>query len=251
MKNHSETGHGINVCNLKKTIDTCKRFGSYYAPSNSEISIYNLTKKWEATLKLHESLTKLILQNKAITLERDALFKALNKKITKVIGIVGSLKESDTFKLEVKVIADKIRGFNHMSKTNLVSSHVQEEVRNCDLSFIIRTENYHCLISILKSSPLYIPNENELKVESLNDEHEKMVSLNETIEYLSAQISMTRQARNKALYDRDMGALPAMKACRSYIKGLFGHLSPEFKLVSAIKFRPLPIKYKFEKLEHA
>ena len=42
MKNHSETGHGINVCNLKKTIDTCKRFGSYYAPSNSEITIYNL-----------------------------------------------------------------------------------------------------------------------------------------------------------------------------------------------------------------
>jgi len=251
MKNHSETGHGINVCNLKKTIDTCKRFGSYYAPSNSEITIYNLTKKWQATLTLHESLTKLILQNKVITYERDALFKGLNKKITKVIGIVGSLKETDKFKFEVKLIADKIRGFNHVSKTNLATNLVQEEVRNYDLSFMIRTENYQCLIALLKSSPLYIPNENELKVESLFAEHAKMIALNEKIDYLSEQISLTRQARNEALYDKDMGALTTMKACRSYIKGIFGHHSPEYKLVSAIKFRPLAIKYKYENLEHA
>jgi hypothetical protein len=239
MSAQLNTGHGINIRNFKEAILLSENFGHLYAPCNDHIKIPQMLQHWKYLMEVNDEYINELHRARTLIKEREGIFRELNKKITKLSGLACSLHESADFKLEVKKLADLIRGF----KTKKMLQNGQQAREWADsLSYTGRTENFKKLIHLLHASKRYAPNEKLFSIQMLYAEHAKMDALNMQINRQLNLVHHRRMARNSALYDAETGVLEIMKSCRSYIKGLFGAGSEEYKKFSALKFRVLPKK---------
>jgi len=237
MAKISETGHGINISNYKLLIDKCTGFGGTYAPSNNDLKIGNMTTQWADVKAKHDALIIALQQSKIPINERELLFKGLSKLVTKVNGNVGSIKVSASFKKDVKGIADKIRGHNLKTKRLDDGTPDPQDVSNSHMSYVMRAENFRNLIDLLTSNPLYAPAEVELSINELNVLYTSMNDMNNNIGAILSPVEQARIARDKGLYNTEDGVLVNAKNCKSYVKGLFGASSAEYKLISGIRFK--------------
>ncbi len=237
----TQTGHYSNISNFEKAIAICSNFRENFAPCNVQIKISNMMQKWHAVIAAETSLQNLRDENRLLVTKREHIFKALGKKITRVLGLVESLHESYKFKKEVKILANKIRGFKMSAVTFDGSTSRVSYFDAPQLSFIQRTENFQRLIGILSASSLYIPNEEKLTTQYLQNEQLEMQALNDSIAISAAAIAEARMIRDQILYDEKDGLLSMMKACKSYVKGLYGASSEEYRSLSILKFRKKPV----------
>ncbi len=243
MENYvPETGHGINIINFKKVIDICTGYGVAYAPSNSDLDITAMTAKWVIARDYHKTMLDAVQKSRIPIYERETIFKTLSRKVTKIAGIAGSLNLDTHFKSNVKILADRIRGYKYAIKELPRNEHKSDQVNRNHLSYIARTGNYKLLIDLLAASSIYCPNEPDLKLESLYTEYSYMNSINQYIEAVLVPVNEARKNRNEILYNEKNGVLVLMKACKSYVKGLYGATSEEYRRLSGIKFRVLPRK---------
>lgn len=60
MASNSETGHSVNISNFKLMIDKCTAFGAPYNPSNTDLTIANMTTLWTTGDTAHQTLTSAI-----------------------------------------------------------------------------------------------------------------------------------------------------------------------------------------------
>ncbi len=241
MSHNLHTGHGMNIRNFKQAIALSENFGQRYAPCNDQLSIPSMLDQLRLLIRVNEIYTIAIQQSKQLIAERDSIFKQLNKKITKLCGFAASLHEQTNFKKEVKELGDKIRGFRPRRLNG------QQDDKSNDwnpaLSYQQRTENFKKLIDLLSASPQYTPNEKSFRISYLYAEWQKMQQLNHAISEKMLTVHKARFERNRVLYDTETGVVSLMKACRNYIKALFGPGSKEYRQFSELKFRVLPKKY--------
>jgi hypothetical protein len=76
-----------------------------------------------------------------------------------------------------------------------------------------------------------------IKLVTLQAEHTAMETLNDSIGGIISPVNQARIVRNFELYDLETGGLKMASDCKSYVKALYGAGTPEYELVSAIKFR--------------
>lgn len=233
----NETGHGINVSNLKVLVDTCIGYGAQYNPTNIQIKIPAMTAKWNAAKAAHETLINAVAQSKIPINQREDLFEYLSKRTTKVLAFVKSLNVSAAYKEDVKGLADKIRGMRVKVKKLPDGTPDPNEVHKSHMSFVRRAESYKILIALLSTEPLYTPNEMAIKLVTLQAEYTAMETLNDSIGGIIRPVNQARIVRNFELYDLETGGLKIASDCKNYVKALYGAGSAEYALVRAIKFR--------------
>ncbi len=107
------------------------------------------------------------------------------------------------------------------------------------LSFDSQIENFSKMITLLTSEPLYLPNENDLKVTALNTLLTTFKNANTAVINATTVLSNSRIARNKALYLTDTGLCDIALEVKKYVKSVFNATSPEYKQVSKLKFTKL------------
>ncbi|HMK06982.1 MAG TPA: hypothetical protein VK476_05585, partial [Flavobacterium sp.] len=98
-------------------------------------------------------------------------------------------------------------------------------------------QHFAGLVSVLVSESSYTPNEAELKITALNSKQIDLVAKNNNVSTAYAAISNSRIARNKTLYDDNIGLVDTALEVKKYIKSVFGATSPEFKEVNKIQFK--------------
>jgi hypothetical protein len=81
-----------------------------------------------------------------------------------------------------------------------------------------------------------------LQLPYLQNELTEMQTLNDTIANSTASIAEARELRDQILYNETDGLLSMMKACKSYVKGLYGASSEEYRSLSVLKFRMKSLK---------
>ena len=235
MASSSETGHAINVSNFKLLIDKCDGFGASYQPSNGDLTIASLTAQWGVANTAQATINFVLQQVKEPINERGILFEPLSGLVTRVVNVLNSTRASEQVKLDAKGIADVIRGFRK-KKTPTDGVPGEEWVSTSHMSYVMRAENFLSLINLLKTVPIYAPNEVELKIASLETLYTSMKSKNDAIGVIIAPVDNARIARNEALYTKDTGIVDVAKLVKKYVKGAYGATSERFKLVSGIKF---------------
>ncbi|MBL7765854.1 MAG: hypothetical protein JNJ58_07170 [Chitinophagaceae bacterium] len=236
MKNISETGHGINLSNMKLQIDHCTSFGAAYNPSNADLSIANMTAKWDIAKAQHEAAREALQQSKEPINKREILYEGLSKLVTRVVGHLDSLKVSQAIRKDARGLADRIRGNKVRGKTLANGEENPNYVSNSHMSFVMRAESFRDLISLVSTVTAYAPNETDLSIASMSALSHEMDVKNEEIGVILAPVAMARIARNKELYAPETGLLDVAYASKDYVKGVFGSRSPEHKLVSGIRY---------------
>ena len=104
------------------------------------------------------------------------------------------------------------------------------------MSYDNRLDNLSKLVNLLSSETGYAPNENELKVATLNTMLTTMKAKNTAVINAITALSNARIDRNKILYKEGTGLYDIAMAVKAYVKSVFGATSPEYKQVSKIKF---------------
>ncbi len=237
MASTSETGHAVNISNFKLLIDTCTAFGADYDPSNTDLTIVNMTTAWTAGDTAHTTLTVALQKSKNPINDREILNKPVNKLVTRTLNIFNSTKASKQVKKDAKGLADRIRGFGVKVKKLPDGTPDPNSVSTSHQSYVQKADAFGQLVELYKSDSFYAPNEVPLQTATLTTLWVAMKAANDNIGTIIAPVEVSRIERDRVLYNENDGLLVRAAACKDYVQGAAGFSSARAKLVTKIKFR--------------
>ena len=243
MTNTSETGHAKNVTNLESLITSIIALETSYNPSRDSIKLPALQALLTAS---KESLNAVNIAQAAYSnavAARKVAFEPFGKLITRVMNSLKASGTSTQVVQSARTIVRKLQGRRASAKITEEEKKALEaegkevnQISASQMSFDNRIENFDRLIMLLSSIPLYNPNEEELKVETLKALHNQLKEKNSEVILPIVQLSNSRMTRNKILYSENTGLVDVALDSKTYIKSIFGATSPQYKQISKLRF---------------
>ncbi|WP_313804016.1 hypothetical protein [Flavobacterium sp.] len=224
-----ETGHTKNVANFKQLISFCKNLESAYNPSNEVLKIEQLERCYQKSLDsitASEHYRQLFASE---TINRKCAFENLKPYATKIINAFAVSGVSKQTLTEAKVINKKIQGAKLKIEDNSYLASQQ--------SYNRKIEHFSDLINLLASNPIYNPNEEELKVTTLQKKLTHLQTQNAILTKSNTQYSTALNQRNQILYNDENGLVTIAKKVKLYIKSVFGASSEKYRQLTSIEFK--------------
>ena len=244
MKSTITSGHSTNLVSLRSLVPCAQSYGVKYNPSKGTIKITALQTLISEGENVLELVTSLEVANMNAIDARDKAFKLFIVLLASINSIVKSSDTSKEERAHVNALIRLIRGTKLTpKKTDPVNPEPGVETTNSNevtshtMGYDIRLENFDKLIQYLTSVPAYTPNEPELTIAGLTDCYSDLKSKNASVASSDIQLTKARNSRMTVFYTPSTGLAIAGQEAKSYIKGVFGAKSPEYKQVSKLKFR--------------
>jgi hypothetical protein len=245
MSSTSEIGHAKNVANFDRLKTYINNFGALYQPSNANL----LLPVVESKLQDSDTAVKAVEPFKkpykdAIDL-RKTLFSGVNNRFTNAFK---NLKSSDgvspTTLNDAFTLLKKIKGTNRPSKkttaasgTTTADATTPSTHSTLQLSFDMRLANIYDLISLLKNSPEYHPNEADITIAALDTFASDLTKANKNLVAIQLPYAAALKTRDTQLYAPQLGLVDMANKIKNYVSGI-GNLTPsDKKQVAALKFK--------------
>lgn len=244
MTSTSETGHAKNVANFSSLIAAAVAMASDYNPSRLSITLAGLrvseTQAQNALRNVNEQLTLSVKASGA----RVAAFKPLDKLVTRVFN---SFKSSDVSEEEVAsalTIVRKLRGSRASARlTDEEKQAIEAETGQAPVersssqqSYDNRLDFFARFILLMKSTPVYSPNETDLQITSLESFYTDLDTKNKAAVNAEYALTNARNVRNQVFYAPKTGIVDLAGDVKNYIKSAKGSTSAEYKAVLPLKF---------------
>jgi len=242
MPAHSDKGHTNNVASLDKLNSSVAGFGAAYNPSKVALKLIALQSLSASAKTCLTNLNTTEAAVKAAAAVRKVAFSSFDNLATRALNALIATDSSDQVDENAKTIVRKIRGqrasakLTDTQKTALVST---KQISSSQLTFDSRIENFDRLIKLLSSTPLYIPNESELKIAMLTVYLNNIKTKNVAVLIATIALDNARIARNDLFYKPNTGLVDIGLDVKTYVKSLFGAASPQYKQVGGISFRTI------------
>lgn len=245
MENQFDSGHSTNVARFAELVKRCIALGSKFKPARAIIKIENLkivlanAKQAMSALKIaHTAMTK-------ATTARARTFRALDKLVTRLgSGAASSdiLPETiEKIKKQVAKYHSKRIGSIDKPKPDTAAETTEEaEIRRNSVaqgSMNRKIENFDKLIIMFEAEENYQPNEIDLTVESLKTMLNEVITRNDLAQDAKINFNAALEARDKVLYDAELGLITCVRVTKKYVKFAFGPSSKEFKRLSSLTFK--------------
>ena len=243
MTNTSETGHAKNVTNLESLITSIIALETSYNPSRDSIKLPALQALLTASKESLNAVNIAQATYSNAVAARKVAFEPFGKLITRVMNSLKASGTSTQVVQSARTIVRKLQGRRASAKITEEEKKALEaegkevnQISASQMSFDNRIENFDRLIMLLSSIPLYNPNEEELKVETLKALHNQLKEKNSEVILPIVQLSNSRMTRNKILYNENTGLVDVALDSKTYIKSIFGATSPQYKQISKLRF---------------
>ena len=242
MASTTETGHAKNVATFEDLISFCTGYGATFNPSKAALKLPALTThNTGASAALHAvKVAKTAYDN--ATNARELAFKPLKPLATKIINGLAATEATAQTVDDVKSTNNKIQGKRAKAvekpdaKALAAGAEPAKTASTSQQSYDKLIDHFAQLIATLTAEPKYLPNENELKVTTLNTLLTDLRAKNTAVISATTALSNARIARDKTLYGETTGILDVAQDVKQYVKSLFGATSPQYKQVSGLKF---------------
>ncbi|MFC3159646.1 hypothetical protein SAMN05443633_11327 [Chryseobacterium arachidis] len=236
----SETGHAKNIANFQDLISFCKGYGTNYNPVKEELKIPNLEALYQnALLSLEDTYSKKISFNSA-TNQRAEAFKNLNPLATKIINALAVSETNPIMLNNAKSFNKKLQGTQKTKPQTTIAEEETEQVTKSistsQQSYNSKINNFSNLIQVLMQSEAYNPNEEDLKVSSLQNKLLNIKDKNTALIIAYTEYSNARILRDQVLYHTTTGLFQTAKEIKQYVKSVFGATSPQYRQISGIQF---------------
>lgn len=235
-KTASEVGHARNVANLHKLIQQVSVY-PLYNPPVPELSVDSLQSLYNtATAKLSEVEEKRNANKNAITLRQTA-FENLKTTCTRIVNRLEILGLPQGTVDQAKSLKRSIQGAKKKSApASEAGVEATKTISTSRQSFTQQAENFGILLQLLTTISAYDPQEDELKLTSLNTYKDSLVSATQVVDQAEAELNLKMMERNKILYTEGSGLYSIAQNVKKYVKSLYGATSPEYLTVSGIIF---------------
>ncbi|GGE41494.1 hypothetical protein EV200_101643 [Pedobacter psychrotolerans] len=244
MSKTYETGHAKNVANFETLITYLTSYGATYNPSNDNINLSSLNDKAIAARAITKQVNELIAINSNWVAGRAEAFEPLNKLSTRIFNALKASNLSTAVIDNAATNHRKIQGRRASAKLTeeqkqqlAASGTVVNQVSASQQSFDSRLDTFEKQIQLLGTIPQYAPNEVELKVETLMNMYNNLLTKNRDVISKNAELSNVRLHRDQILYDPKTGMVALALNAKDYCKSVFGVNTPQYKQISGIIFK--------------
>lgn len=231
--NIPETGHAKNAYNFQSLIAFCHGQGNRYNPSNNRLKMDQLQLLGVSAFeKLHQVQIKKEAFN-GYTNKRRKAFEDIKPFATKIINAFAASGVEKTILEEAKAINKRLQGvmLKGIPATNSNETCASQQ------SYDRKIEHFAALITLLENNPVYNPNEEELKITTLQSKLNCLQTHNEELFQSYRQYSQALQERNQLLYHPQNGLLQTVKEVKQYVKSVYGANSTQYHLISQLQFK--------------
>lgn len=243
MANVSDNSHAKNVTNFDSLISAVITIGSAYNPSKDSIKLPALQ---TLLLAANESLIALKSAESANSTAidvRELAFKPTGSLFTKISNALKASGSSIQAVETAKTIFRKLQGkrasvklTDEEKKTLEAEGKEVKQISASQMGYDERVNNFEKLIALLHTIPEYSPNEEELKIETLQALLSDLKAKNSEVIKTYLVLETSRGVRNDVLYKPISGLIDISSDVKSYIKSVFGVTSTQYKLVSKLRF---------------
>lgn len=251
MASTSETGHHKNVANFEDLISFCVGYGATYNPSKNSLKIPQLQTQLASVKANITAVTNTsVAFNNAVNARKIA-FQGLEKLSTRLVNALDATNATDQLVKDAKTVNNKMQGARgKLTKAdagknakaidpNAPIVETPKTISTSQRSYDSIIEHFSKMIAILSTEPSYVPNENELKIATLNTQLTNLKNLNTAIANAYTTVSNSRISRNASLYNPTVGICAVAKEVKGYVKSVFGATSPQYKQISGLEFKTL------------
>jgi autotransporter adhesin len=250
-----ESGHAKNMANFDELITYVVGYGTIYKPNKSSIQLVALQ-----TLqpKVHNAMTTVNQLNVVLIAARAArktAFAPLSKLITRIVNaekasdtnlqthetvksLVRMLRGEHSKAKSTQVIAATAPATGSASTTTTVPSATTVSTGNkshVDKDTVLNTLDK--LIQTLIGIPEYKPFEADITTDALRTLYNDLHAKNAAVVTAHAQLSNANIARYEICYKPNTGMVDLTSDVKSYVKSVYGAVSPQYKQISKLKFK--------------
>ena len=247
MASTSETGHPKNVANFENLVSFVVGFGATYNPSKATLKVPALQTQLASCKANIASVTSTsVAFNNAVNARMTA-FDGLKKLSTRLLNALDATNASTQLVKDFKTVNAKVQGSKltkaDAGKTaklidpNAPVVETTKTISSSQQSYSSLIEHIATIITILSTEPTYVPNENELKVITLNTLLTSLKNTNTAVINAYTTVSNARLSRDQSLYNTTNGLCETAKEVKMYVKSLYGATSPQYKLISGLEFK--------------
>lgn len=244
MATISESGYAKNLANFESLLVLIKALGLSYNPSKESIKVPVM----EALLLQGKSLFEAFNSTKSnYSIAVDAQQKAFKPLSSLITRLNSALKASDSTPENHKTaqtIIRKLQGRRAVAKLTDEEKKALEaegktvnQISVSQMGYANRLNHFEQFISLLSSIPGYTPNEEDLKITSLNNLLSKLRANNLDVTASYTQLNMIRATRNDVFKDPETGIAKVASDAKSYVKSIFGATSSQYKQIAKIGVR--------------
>ena len=238
MASTSEVGHAKNVANFQDLIEFVTAYGATYSPSKSSLKIAALNAQHAAAAaSLNNVISKNTEYNNRVN-ERMIAFSILKPLSTRLLNALEATDASDETIKDAKTFNRKMQGKKTSSGQTPTDPNqpAPTTMSTSQQSYDQLIQHLAGLNAVLAAEPSYTPNENDLKVSTIDAKIADLTAKNTAVANAYATISNTRIERNEILYSPQEGLVETAGEVKKYVKSVFGATSPQFAQVKGIKF---------------
>jgi len=249
MPTNHDSGHQANVANLEHIISFTTGYGATYNPSNNNIKIAQLQPLLMNSKSALQMMKNAETAYNNSTNAREISFAPLKTNATRIMGALKACGAVQQTIDDARTINRKIHG-THLHKTTAVQTPAPAQPAadntavppvvhhsTAQQSYDYQIDNLGKLIVLLTNEPLYSPNEADLSVPNLNGTLANMQSTNTAVINAYTDYSNAHINRDTVLYAAGTGLVDIALAVKQYVKSVYGATSPQYKQVSALKFK--------------
>ena len=228
----SETGHFKNLANFSALIESVKKYGPLYNPSNANLSISSLESLRDRIDAAMSAVADTEIAHRNTVRERQEAYEGMSSLATRIQNAFASCATKNEA-ANAKSYTDKIRGDR---KKKTVEATDEKSKSTSQLSFDNRMKNLRDYCSFLGTIPAYKPNETDLQSASILTYIESLESLNDAVNKTWNDLDIARVERDRLLYNDNTGATAIAQSVKSYVKSVYGTKSEEYTRISGIRF---------------
>jgi len=263
MSTSFEQGHEKNVANLGQLITECKTLGALYVPSNENLTLAKLadlaTRAKASLVAQGSAKTDLDMATNA----RATIFETLPKLATRIFRAARASGFTEKDLADVQEHIRRLRGERaSASKTKKAAKAAQAAaadtptpadatptdaptpatngtVSAAQKGFDNQIKHLRELVDGLAKNPLYKPNEDSLKTETLIKVVADLETKNEKCKEANAALFGLRQQRDTLLYADGTGLCAIVQAVKDYVMSAENTPKATVSRIRRINFRNL------------
>jgi len=251
---NKKSGHFINVVKFDELIGICKSYQTLYNPSQTNHGI--------AALELQSKDTKSILTNVLLkeiaydkdTNDRELQFSTIKKLGTRILMAAKSSGVTSVHYNDLVNVNRKIQGRRAVTITAEEKATMKSQSLNkstdpnlpivkknsvSQLSYDRLFDNFSKLVEVLKATPEYNPNEDDLKVVALTVKLDLMRLSNQIVLESTINLLKAKFDRNQMMYLQKNNLVDTALAVKNYTRSVFGARSIQNKQLSGLRFTKL------------
>ena len=243
MATNTDASLAKNVTNFETLISVVTSLGATYNPSKNSLKLPALQTLHSAAtdsmtaLKNAESATATAVDT------RELAFKSIGSLFTRINNALKASNSTVQADDTAKSIFRKLHGKRASAKLTeeqkaalLAEGKEVNQNSNSQMGYDDRVENFESLISFLQTVPEYNPNEEELKITTLQALLSDLKAKNISVMQNRIAEDTVRGVRKSVQNTPLTGLVDIANDVKSYIKSVFGVNSTQYKLVSKLRF---------------